>query len=101
MGFVSKANSQSRFPSQLATDLQFELDNWAKDSNHIGVSASVILKDGFQWIGTSGISALDKDLNEDELICIASITKYLELNLKFYSSPSLTGFFFYNKFSLM
>ncbi|AXT20415.1 class A beta-lactamase-related serine hydrolase [Flavobacteriaceae bacterium AU392] len=92
LGLVSKANSQSRFPSQLATDLQFELDNWAKDSNHIGVSASVILKDGSQWTGTSGISALGKDLKEDELIWIASITKTITgaIILKLYEENKLS-----------
>lgn len=63
------------FPSGLAARLQTEIDGWAESPPHRGVSASVILSSGRQWVGAAGHSAADERMTPEHLIWIASITK--------------------------
>lgn len=62
-------------PAAPATALQAALDEWAAVPGHYGVSASVILRDGTEWIGVAGRAGDDALMAPDHLIQIASITK--------------------------
>ncbi|MCE7996664.1 MAG: beta-lactamase family protein [Roseivirga sp.] len=55
--------------------LQTAIEDWTKDANHYGVSASVILKDGTEWVSSAGTEAQGKTLTPNHLIWMASITK--------------------------
>lgn len=66
---------QKELSQETKAQLQTTLDDWAKTASHHGVSASVILQNGTEWVSTSGEEALNKPLNADHLIWMASITK--------------------------
>ena len=63
------------FPPALSSQMQSALDDWAREPGHRGVSASVILADGHEWVGTAGVEGAETDLLPNHLIWIASITK--------------------------
>ncbi len=68
-------DSRSTFPPESAIELQAALDEWAKAPHHRGVSATVVLADGAEWVSTAGIAGIEQPLRPEHLVCIASITK--------------------------
>lgn len=59
----------------LQEQLQEALDDWAAQPGHRGVSASVIMPNGNEWVGTAGMEASGSPLLPEHLVWIASITK--------------------------
>jgi len=57
------------------TALQGELDRWAAQPGHHGVSASVIWRDGSQWSGVAGHEDSTAAIRPEHLLPLASITK--------------------------
>lgn len=73
-GTACSADGPADSLPDLPTRFQAALDDWTRNPDHYGVSASVILADGTQWSGAAG-RAGDGALRPEHLIAIASITK--------------------------
>jgi D-alanyl-D-alanine carboxypeptidase len=56
-------------------ELEAAIDRWAAAPGHQGVSASVLLADGGQWVGVAGSVGGTERLREEHLIWVASLTK--------------------------
>lgn len=59
----------------VAVRLQEALDRWAAIPGHRGVTASVILGDGAEWVGAAGLADRGEPMRPEHLVGIASITK--------------------------
>ena len=55
------------FPSELASDFQIILDNQVSNSPVKGLAASIILPDGSQWTGWSGVSTGSEAIDTSRL----------------------------------
>jgi D-alanyl-D-alanine carboxypeptidase len=74
-GSTSTPGTTDAPPLSRTAELQAAIDRWAAAPGHEGVSASVILADGAQWVGVAGSAGGSVPLREEHLIWIASITK--------------------------
>lgn len=72
---VNAQGIQKKLSELTKSALQTAIEDWAKEANHYGVSASVILKNGTEWVNSTGTEASGKTLTSDHLIWMASITK--------------------------
>ena len=72
----SGINAQD-FPSTLANDLQFVLDNHINATVSKGVAATVILSDGSEWTGSSGIQNGSVPIDTAKLFNFGSQAKEL------------------------
>lgn len=72
---VSGQTVVQTLPETTKSALQKAITDWAKEGSHYGVSASVILKNGTEWVSSTGTGATGNTLTPDHLIWMASITK--------------------------
>lgn len=69
------AGAPAAAPALRTKALQAELDRWAAEPGHHGVSASVIWRDGKQWNGVAGHEDSNAVIRSEHLFPLASITK--------------------------